>query len=95
MGLSINYNKTQVLHVGSSKSSDTTLYMQHPLSWSHKIKILGINFLANRDEMREANYNLLLEKLMKWVTTNYFDYESQAALGCGNVGFIGSNAIVG
>ena len=54
-GLCINYDKTQVLRVGSLRHSDAKLYSLKPLQWSRRIKVLGLIVTHNTHEMIEFN----------------------------------------
>ena len=49
-GLKINYNKTEILRIGSMKSSNRRLYTIKEVSWSNdSIRILGIEITVNDD----------------------------------------------
>ena len=49
-GLKINYNKTEILRMGSMKSSNSRLYTAKEVSWSNdSIRILGIEITVNND----------------------------------------------
>ena len=61
-GLNINYNKTQVLRIGSLKNTNATLYTQGTISWSRRIKILGMWITPNKEEMIQLNYQKLVDK---------------------------------
>ena len=62
-GLNNNYDKTQVLRIGSLKDSDAQLITQKPLSWVKEITVLGVKFTATTQEMPELNYEVVLNKL--------------------------------
>ena len=69
-GLSINYNKIQVMHIGALRNANVKYYSDKPLHWSEKIKILGITISADRNEMVNLNFQQLVQKMMvvlnKW-----------------------------
>ena len=69
-GLKVNYDKTQILRIGSLKGSQAQLYTQHAIAWSRRIKILGINFAADKNEMIIMNYDAVIEKITK-ITNNW------------------------
>ena len=62
-GLKINYDKSQILRIGSIQNSDIKLHSKKPLEWSRKIKILGMTIMANRAEMLKENYDVLIDKM--------------------------------
>ena len=64
-GLKINYNKTQLMRIGSLRRTMPILYTQKPVSWSKRVKILGIVFANDKTEMIQANYEPLLAKTKK------------------------------
>ena len=65
VGMSINYDKTQVMRIGSLRYSNAKFYSEHQLHWTDTAKILGIIVQANRDLMRDVNYESLLGKIQK------------------------------
>ena len=50
-GLKINYDKTQILRIGSLRKSDAKLRTQKPTNWTRKAKILGIDIHTDVSEM--------------------------------------------
>ena len=63
-GLKVNYNKTEVLRIGSLKNTDAKFYSELPLHWSDgPIRILGILTTANLSKTSEVNYLDLLKKI--------------------------------
>ena len=64
-GLRINYNKTQIVRIGSLRNSDATYYTEKPIHWSPSTKILGITINPNREEMLKQNFDSLLAKMAK------------------------------
>ena len=64
-GLSVNYDKTQILRIGSLKDSDAKLITQGTISWSRRIKVLGMVFSADTTMAYEQNVNNLLNKIQK------------------------------
>ena len=63
MGLKLNFDKTQVLRVGSMRDSYAKYYADWQLQWSDKIKVLGITLSANIHEAIKINYQELLAKM--------------------------------
>ena len=62
-GLQINYNKTEILRIGSLRDTNAKYFSQNPLHWSDgPIKILGIHITNNAQEMSEINYKELIQK---------------------------------
>ena len=67
-GLKINYDKTQLIWIGSKKYSPNSIKTKWKLLWSeHKFRILGINFNVDLDIMMEENYEVELQQLEKVV----------------------------
>ena len=62
-GLRINYDKTVIMRIGSLKDSDAKLYTQRIITWSHKVKILGIVFTANVQQTVNMNYDKIMHKI--------------------------------
>ena len=62
-GLKINYNKSQVLRVGSMAKSNAKYYSENQLYWSDKTKILGIIVHNDMDAMIKENFEILLDKI--------------------------------
>lgn len=72
-GLSINYDKTEILRIGSLHNSDVAFYSTLPLKWSDgPIKILGVSVHPVYNLLVKMNYNFMLEKvenlLNEWAT---------------------------
>ena len=62
-GLKINYDKTEILRLGSLRNTDAMYYADLPLKWSDSpIKILGIQVIPDMVKMMEINFNELLVK---------------------------------
>ena len=62
-GLKINYNKTEILRIGSMKSSNSRLYTAKEGSWSNdSIRILGIEISVNND-IEKLNILPLISKM--------------------------------
>ena len=64
-GLQVNYDKTQVLRIGSLAKSDAKFYSQKPLQWSTTIRVLGIDISADKQYMHESNYEKLIQIMSK------------------------------
>lgn len=63
-GLAINYNKTEIMRMGSIRNSNAKFYSQLPLIWSDgPIKILGILIHNDMQEMIKINYHNMLDKV--------------------------------
>ena len=63
-GLQINYNKTEVLRIGSLQGSDATFYSRLPLQWSDgPVSILGLKVTGNIVECAKINYEEILSKI--------------------------------
>lgn len=63
-GLKINYNKTEVLRIGSLRGSNARFYTEKPLHWSDgSIKILGIKISAEMNKIADENYQTALNKV--------------------------------
>ena len=54
-GLNINFDKTEILRIGSLQNSGIKLKSNKPFQWTNCIKILGIHVMANRDDMMKRN----------------------------------------
>ena len=63
-GLKVNYDKTEVLRIGSLKYSDAQYTSGLPLVWSDPcpIKILGIQWFADENLTMESNFKETLTK---------------------------------
>ena len=62
-GLKINYNKTEILRLGSLRNSDAEYISGLPIKWSDgPIKILGIQIMSDLNMMGEINYSDLIQK---------------------------------
>lgn len=62
-GLTINYNKTEILRIGSLRNTDARFYTEFPLIWSDgPIKILGIDVYPTMQQIVNNNYDKILEK---------------------------------
>ena len=69
-GLSINYNKTTLLRVGSMWKTDAKLYSRLPLIWSDgPIKILEIYVSPDSCEMLKLNYEESFNKARSVLNT--------------------------
>ena len=64
-GLKVNYDKTQLMRIGSLTNSNALYYMQKPISWSRRVKILGIVLSNNKDEIINCNYENAMSKMYK------------------------------
>ena len=65
-GLKINYDKTQIVWIGSAKYSSDTIKTKWKLSWGKDtFKLLGINFNTDLDKMAKGNYTEKIKLLKK------------------------------
>ena len=64
-GQKINYDKTQIVRIGSLRDSKAIYYVDKPIQWSEGTKILGIEITANRERMYRKNFEILYEKMTK------------------------------
>ena len=64
-GLKVNYNKTEVLRIGSIRHSNAKLYTTKPLKWSDtgSLSLLGVNISVDKDVLIDTNYNCLIDKI--------------------------------
>ena len=62
-GLKVNYDKTEVLRIGSMKNSLAKLYTQKPLRWTQDpMTILGIKIVTD-DSLISINFEPLIQKV--------------------------------
>ena len=65
-GLKINYDKTQLVWIGSKKHSQDSIKTKWKLLWGeYKFRIVGINFNVDLEEMVAENYEVKLQELEK------------------------------
>ena len=63
-GLKINYNKTEILCLGSLANSDAQCYSRLPLTWSDgPVRVLGVDFYPSAGETIGRNYEQALNKV--------------------------------
>ena len=63
-GLKINYDKTELLRIGSLCNTQAKLYTQKPVNWTNDpLLILGVNVTQSRKDLVEANFPQLLTKI--------------------------------
>ena len=63
-GLKCNYDKTEILRIGSLRNSDASFYSEFPLQWSDgPVKVLGVLTTSSVAEMAEINYEAMLKKI--------------------------------
>ena len=63
-GLKVNYDKTEILRIGSIRKTNAKLYSQKPLHWSDgPITILGIEFSTDIEEIFKSNYKKVIIKM--------------------------------
>ena len=62
-GLCVNYNKTEILRIGSLRGSDARFYSEFPLHWTDgPIKILGLWTSSDVEQMSIQNFDRTLQK---------------------------------
>ena len=67
-GLKVNYDKTEILRIGSIRKTNAKLYSQKPLHWSDgPITILGLDISTDIDEVINNNYAKVLVKMENMV----------------------------
>lgn len=80
MGLTINYDKTEILRLGSLKNSDAKLVTAKPLKWTNdSIRILGIDVTGDVDTTTEISYENTFQKLQS--TLNIWGNRSLSPIG--------------
>lgn len=63
-GLKINYNKTEVMRMGSIKFTNAQLYSMFPLHWSDgPIRILGVDIFPTWQETIQKNFDEIITKV--------------------------------
>ena len=78
-GLKINYDKTQVLRVGSLRHSNAKFYSEKLVQWSEKTKILGFNIRSSMEKTCEDNFQEIIKKFSN--VLNAWKSRSQTLLG--------------
>ena len=69
-GLIMNYNKTEILRIGSLRHSNAMFYSRLPLVWSDgPVKVLGFDVFPDLDKTIEYNYNDILGKIKSIIIT--------------------------
>ena len=67
-GLKINYDKTQLIWIGSKKYSADAIKTKWKLLWGGcRFRLLGINFNVDLEKMVKENYDLKIQQLDKVV----------------------------
>lgn len=62
-GLAINYNKTEIMRMGSIRSSNAKFYSHLPLQWSDgPVKVLGMEIFPSWKESAIKNYEGVVRK---------------------------------
>ncbi len=63
-GLKVNYDKTEILRIGSLRNSDAKLITQRQLKWKNNdINVLGITITSCIRDMTHVNIKPLMEKI--------------------------------
>ena len=78
--LKINYDKTEILRLGSLRNTDAEYYSGLPIKWSDgPVKILGIYVFPDLDVMSEYNYLETIQKICN--ICKIWSYRSLSLLG--------------
>ena len=78
-GLKINFDKTQVIRLGSFKHSTESFQSKYDVTWTDYTKILGLYVMADRKQMIQKNYDELLVKMK--ATLNPWRARSSTLIG--------------
>ena len=63
-GLKVNYDKTEILRIGSLKDSDAKLYTQRNLKWTNNPSVLlGITLSPDLKSVISKNYEVVITKI--------------------------------
>ena len=71
-GLKVNRDKTQMLKMGRSHASDSTLCVDLGLKWVNQIKCLGVILTPNPGNVEKANFEEKLEEIDTLLNSWYF-----------------------
>ena len=63
-GLKVNYDKTQILRIGSLRHSNAKFYSNLPLIWSDHLNVLGIDIYPETEKTLK-NYESVIKKMNK------------------------------
>ena len=63
-GLKVNYDKTEILRIGSIRNSDAKFITKKQLKWKNNdIQVLGITITSCTNDMTNVNINPLIDKM--------------------------------
>ena len=63
-GLKINYDKTEILRIGSLRNTNAKIYTQKPVNWTNDpLLVLGIQVTQSKSDLFQANFPQLIVKL--------------------------------
>ena len=69
-GLKVNYDKTEIMPMGSLKQEKRALYTNRKVKWANGcVKLLGINITYDKTELIEKTINLYL---LRWKTLHNY-----------------------
>ena len=69
-GLKVNYDKTEILRIGSIRNTDAKLITKRQLKWKNNdIKVLGITITSSIKDITHVNINPLMEKIKGIIQT--------------------------
>ena len=79
-GLNVNFEKTQLVWIGSEKYSIRSINPKWKLSWGkNTLKLLGINFNTNLEKMIQDNYASKIQQIEKII--NIWNKRSLSPVG--------------
>ena len=62
-GLEINYNKTEIMRVGTLRQTNAKFYSEQQIKWSDKITILGFEISPTLMETIDLNFKRVIQKV--------------------------------
>ena len=62
-GLKINYEKAQILHIGTNDNNFVRPISEKPLKWVEKVRILGIDFVSDTEKLIQLNVTDIVKKI--------------------------------
>ena len=65
-GLKVNYDKTEILRLGSIKNTDAKFFTQDVIRWTNEtVKVLGITLSTNLRDITKLNIDPKIESIIK------------------------------
>lgn len=63
-GLKVNYDKTEILRIGSIRNSNAKIYTGRKLHWTNDpVKLLGISITTDKNTLLDTNFEPLIKKI--------------------------------